>query len=257
AISDGIRPIFPYFYFDEEMLRVKKLQEVIFADWANPMWDLLNVKYLVDLDGYFASWDEEDTSKVGLEHLEVVDEHVRINPGVEKEVFIRYQTELMEDKAFLEGLAGGDLEVKKTAYLNDADTGSVIKPSAEFSEGKEDISLVRRKSDEMTVDVTVPRPAVVVFSEFWFFPWSVEVDGAKARLIRAYNVLQAVQIPAGKHRVRFYFNSRHWKFVLPFVVSYGTVLALLLYIAYYYRQERKRKEPNIGVPRQGSPGIIK
>jgi len=238
AIQDGIRPIFPYFYFDEEMLRVKDIQEVIFADWSNPGWDLLNVKYLVDLDKYFASWDEEDTSKKGLEHLKVVDEHVRINPGVEKEVFVRYQAQLTDDESFLKGLAAGKLDVKKIAYLNDADDSSLIKSTPKEIGGKEELSIIGRKTDEITIEVTVPRPAVVVFSEYWFFPWGVEIDGRKARLLRTYNVLQGVRIPAGRHRVRFYFNSRHWKFVLPFLISYGLMISLAIYAWYWYRRER-------------------
>jgi len=243
AISDGIRPIFPYLYFSEEMLRIKKLQEVIFANWANPMWDILNVKYFVDLEGYFATWDEEDTSKVGLEHLEVVNEHVRINPGVEKEVFVRYRTELIDDNSFLREQAAGNLNVIKVAYLNDADADSMIPFEPELSEESEEISVIGRKTDEITVEVTVTRPAFVVFSEFWFFPWSVEVDGEKARLLRTYNVLQGVRIPTGRHLVRFYFNSRHWKFVLPFVVSYGVIFILLSYILLEYCRGKKYHNP--------------
>ena len=227
-----------------------KLKEALLNDWSSPMWDLLNVRYFVDLDKYFNSWDEEDICKGGLEHLEVVDEYVKINPGAEKEVFVRYRTELTDDKSFLYNWAAGELEVKEIAYLNDADAGSMIPFAPELTEGVEEISVIGHKTDEVTVEVTVPRPAFVVFSEFKFFPWSVEVDGEKARLIRTYNILQGVKIPGGKHRVRFYFNSRHWKFVFPFIVSYGTVLILLLYIAYCYHKDREKKERNIGVPEQ-------
>ncbi len=245
AFADDIRPIFANFVNEEWPVRVRELQWFLLNDWANPMWDLLNVKYFVDLEALFVTWDEEDISRKGLEHFEIVDEHVRINPGAEKEVFLRYRAQLTDDTTFLENLAAGRLDVKEVAYLNTADAGDLIFPGAESPVAGGEIVVSGRKTDEIDVEVTVPQPAFVIFSEFWFFPWSVEVDGKEARLLRAYNVLQAVQIPAGKHRVRFYFNSRHWKFVLPFIVSYGTVLALLLSIVYYYRQGRKKKESNI------------
>jgi len=244
ALSDKIRPIFPYFYFDEELLRVRQMQEVIFADWANPMWDLLNVKYLVDLDGYFAAGDEEDTSKKGLEHLQVVDGHVRENPGVEKEVFVRYRTELMNDETFLKGLAAGELDVKKVAYLNDTAADLLIEASMEVSGDGPEISVVGRKTDEMVADVTVPRPAIVIFSEYWFFPWRAELDGQAVPLLRAYNILQGVKVPAGNHRVRFYFDSRHWKFVVPFLISYGLMLFLIIYIVYWLFKSRKKSSCN-------------
>jgi hypothetical protein len=239
AFFDGIRPVFANFYLDEELLPVRQFQEVIFSDWSNPGWDLLNVKYLVDLDKYFAAWDEEDTSKKGLEHLKVVDKHVRINPGAEKEIFLRYRAELTDDQSFLKDLGAGKLDVKKIAYLNSADADPLNQADLIPPKGEEEINIIRRKPDAITVEVTVPRAAIVVFSEFWFFPWRVEVDGRKAPLLRTYNILQGVKVPAGKHRVRFYFNSRHWKFVLPFIFSYGLIFFLIVYIIYAYFQRRK------------------
>ncbi len=235
ALTDNLRPIFPYLYFwDHEMKRTLDLQAVIFSDWSNPMWDLLNVKYFVDLDRHFAAWDEEDTSKVGLDHLQVIDERVRVNPGAEEEIFVRYRAEPVgSDGSFLEMLKSGEADVKNVAYLNDPEGSSLGPPGAV---GEEVVSIISRKPDEITAEVTVPTEAVIVFSEFWFFPWRAEVDGEAAELSRAYNVLQAVRIGEGTHRVRFYFNSRHWKFVLPFVVSYGLMLCLVFYIVYWHRR---------------------
>ncbi len=243
ALTDGIRPIFPYLYFDEEMSRLRKLQEVLFADWSGPMWDLLNVKYFVDLERYFDLWGEEDSSRAGLDHLIAADDRVRVNPGVEKEIFVRYRAELTDDDSFLEGLASGELEVEKVAYLNSDDARFLIVSPGPSPEGREEISVIGRKTGEITVEVTLPREALVVFSEFWFFPWSVEVDGEKAALARTYNVLQAVRVPEGKHRVRFYFNSRHPAFLVPTIISWGLVLILLLYCLYQYIRI-KQSPPN-------------
>jgi hypothetical protein len=237
ALGDGIRPIFPYFLLDEELRRVRELQEVIFADWSNPMWDLLNVKYFVDLDRYFASWDPEDTSRKGLEHLSAADEHVRENRGAEEELFVRYRRQRVEsDGWFLDNLRSGRLDIKNTAFLDQISPDIPVPGGTEAAAGGETIDILKRRPDEVLASVSLPRPGVLVFSEFWFFPWSVTVDGRPRLLRRAYHVLQAVELDAGEHLVRFYFNARHWKLVLPALFSSVLVVALVVSIIYWRRR---------------------
>jgi hypothetical protein len=225
ALSDGIRPIFPYFLLDEELRRVREVQEVVFADWSSPMWDLLNVKYFVDLDAYFASWDPEDTSRAGLDHLSVIDGRLRVNPSPEKELFLRYRAEpVVRDEDFLRDLRSGRIDVKTVAYINSADEKTALRPSA--AEGAGALRVTARRRDRIAAEVDLPSPAWLVFSEFWFFPWRAELDGQPAPLHRVYHVLMGTLVPAGPHRVRFYFHSHHWMLVLPAVFS--SVIALSL-----------------------------
>ncbi len=230
AFTDGIRPIFTYLYIEEEMTKVREVQEVIFDDWSHPMWSLLNVKYFVDLEGYFDLWGEEYTSRTGLESLIRVDEHVRVNPRSEEELFVRYRRRHVEtDEWFLEGLRAERLDLENTAYLDGVDPGIPIPGDEAVDRGGEEIEILERKPDEIIARVRLPRPGVLVFSEFWFWPWRVTVDGESRHLRRAYHILQAVELEAGEHMVSFYFNSRHPAFLIPVVVSIGLIVILGLY----------------------------
>ncbi len=236
AYRDGIRPIFPYFYIDEEFRRVRKIQEVIFSDWSHPMWSLLNVKYFVDLEGYFASWDEEDTSRAGLDALVSLDEHVRVNPGAEDELFLRYRrARSSSDEQFLEGLRAGNLSVESTAYLDELDPALIFVPDNVVAAEEAKIQIVNRKPDGITAQVSLSHPGVLVFSEFWFFPWRVTVDGLPRSLRRAYLVLQAVELEPGEHLVSFYFDARHPLFLVPGAVSALLILLSCLYCLRQYR----------------------
>ena len=241
AFIDDIRPIFAYFYIDEEFRRVREIQEVIFEDWSHPMWSLLNVRYLVDLEGYFALWDEEDTSLTGLDSLARMDEHVRINPRAEDELFIRYgSVEIQSDEWFLEELRAGRLDLERTVYLDG------INQAIAFPEGVsppalgEEIEILEREPDQIVARVKLPRPGVLVFSEFWFWPWRVEVDGESRPLRRAYHILQAVELEGGEHRVRFFFHSRHPAFTVPAAFSAGLAVVLGLYCLIFLLREKFR-----------------
>ena len=233
AFGDGIRPLFAYFYLDHQWYPVSRIKDIILKDWSHPMWNLLNVKYFVDLHRY-VDLDTERVVSRGLEKLRPVDPHLRINPAAEKELFVRYQSELIkDDESFLNNLRRNKLDLERVAYVNRRNEERLIKEVAGETEGEEKVEIISRKPDEIVAEVTVPRKALVIFSEFWFFPWQAEVNDKKADLFRAYNVLQGVKIPPGCHRVRFYFNSRHWKFVLPFIISYSLILLLVIYILYW------------------------
>jgi hypothetical protein len=248
AFQDGIRPIFPYLYIDEEMRRVREIQEVLFSDWSHPMWGLLNVRYFVDLDRYFAVWGEADSSRRGLESLAPLDERVRENRGAEEELFVRYRRRRVEsDGWFLDSLRSGDLDISAVAFLDGISPEIAIPAEGDVPFGGEKIEIRDRRPDEVVVSVTLPRPGVLVFSEFWFFPWSATVDGRPRPLRRAYHVLQAVELDAGEHLVRFYFNAHHWKFVLPALFS----AVLLVVLAVYMIRQRRRLGPSPG----GGPAV--
>ncbi|MFN8476001.1 MAG: YfhO family protein [Anaerolineae bacterium] len=58
----------------------------------------------------------------------------------------------------------------------------------------------------VVVDVTADAPALLALSEVWYPGWQATVDGAPAPLLRAYDTLMAVPVPAGAHAVELRFD---------------------------------------------------
>ena len=58
----------------------------------------------------------------------------------------------------------------------------------------------------VAVDVTADAPALLALSEVWYPGWQAAVDGAPAPLLRAYDTLMAVPVPAGAHTVELRFD---------------------------------------------------
>jgi hypothetical protein len=70
--------------------------------------------------------------------------------------------------------------------------------------------LVNFKFGNNTVDAEVEasEPSLVVVAQTYYHNWRAEVDGRPASLLRANVAFQAVQVPAGAHKVHLFYRDR-------------------------------------------------
>jgi hypothetical protein len=66
------------------------------------------------------------------------------------------------------------------------------------------------KFGTQTVDaeITADAPSLVVIAQTWYHDWRVYVDGKPATLLRANYAFQAVQVPAGTHKIHLAYEDR-------------------------------------------------
>jgi hypothetical protein len=69
------------------------------------------------------------------------------------------------------------------------------------------VRLTDRAADDVALEVEAARPALAVLSDRFDPDWSVEVDGAPQPLLRADGIFRAVEVPAGRHAVRFHYRT--------------------------------------------------
>jgi uncharacterized membrane protein YfhO len=70
---------------------------------------------------------------------------------------------------------------------------------------------------------------MVSISQSFYHPWKAYVDGARVPLWRANHAFQALQVPAGKHRVWLRYEDRMFR--LGASISGALVLLLVLFVA--------------------------
>jgi len=222
-----VHPLWAFFCLDEEFVRVAEVKGAMLEDWSNPFWDILRVKYIVDLDRYFGDWDEEDVSRRGLEHLRRVGENLWLNPGCEPtSVFFRGRTEVMPREEFVRKLREGDLDLGSTAYLEPEYAGFSL-PSAAPSTAR--ITVTDSRPGEVTVWAEAVSPGIAILSDYWFFPWKARLDGEEIEAFPVNNALIGAALPPGRHQVQFYFDSWHPAFLFPIIFSGLLALALVFY----------------------------
>lgn len=109
------------------------------------------------------------------------------------------------------------------------------------------IKLTKYAPDYVEYDYTAGKPGMVVFSEIYYpYGWNAYIDGKPADHFRANYTLRAMNVPAGKHHIRFEFRPAT-------VEKWGKVSVACSYLIYLtilgiagfgiYKTIKRRKEP--------------
>jgi hypothetical protein len=69
------------------------------------------------------------------------------------------------------------------------------------------LSHVRFAQNQVDAEVQAAAPSLVVLSQTFYHLWQAEVDGRRVPLLRANVAFQAVQVPAGTHRIRLVYRD--------------------------------------------------
>jgi hypothetical protein len=91
----------------------------------------------------------------------------------------------------------------------------------------------RLTAQRIELEVEAEQASLVVFSQTYYHPWHAYIDGEPGRLLRANYAFQAMEIPAGRHRVRLVYRDR--AFYLGTAVS---ILAVSLCTLIWLRSRR-------------------
>ena len=68
------------------------------------------------------------------------------------------------------------------------------------------VALRTYRNTEVEIDEESPAGGFVVLNDIWHPWWFGTVDGKPAEILRANVVFRAIQVPPGKHAVRFEFR---------------------------------------------------
>src|SRR5262249_38927921 len=67
--------------------------------------------------------------------------------------------------------------------------------------------VTEQSPDDVALEVETPGPALALLGDRFDPDWSVELDGAPRPLLRADGIFRAVEVPAGRHAVRFHYRT--------------------------------------------------
>jgi hypothetical protein len=73
--------------------------------------------------------------------------------------------------------------------------------------------ILNSKFGTQTVDVEVEaaEPSLVVVAQTYYHNWQAAVDGQPMQLLRANHAFQAVEVPAGRHQIHFYYKDSEFE----------------------------------------------
>jgi len=85
--------------------------------------------------------------------------------------------------------------------------------------------------NEIRIDATLPKPAILVVSEVFYPRWQAFVDGEETETIRANYILRALALPAGDHEIVFRYDSSLVRKGLMITLSALVAMVLIIVAA--------------------------
>ena len=116
-----------------------------------------------------------------------------------------------------------ELDPHGELVLTSEDVGSIAPERRMAHAPREAATLERRTLSSLRFSVSAPDAGYFVVNETWFPGWRATVDDRPAPILRGNVIMQAVEVPAGRHVVELRFR--------PGYVLYPLALALLAWTA--------------------------
>jgi hypothetical protein len=174
----------------------------------NAILDVVNVKYLVAETNYIPPSERFD--------LVTESDGVRLyrNSRCLPRLNLYSQWQVVPDRRkMLEVMKSTDFRPSEIVLLEESPSAA---PSPTFTGAS--IVVERYTANRVIAQVTAPREGVLLLADTWYPGWKVSVDGKTAPLLRANHILRATVVPAGEHRVEFYYD--------PVIFRIGSLVSL-------------------------------
>jgi hypothetical protein len=136
----------------------------------------------------------------------------------------------MDDTNSVWELARGNFDGATMVFLQPADRPEVAVSNRTAAR------ITGAKFGNATVDfgIEAAAPCLAVVAQTYYHDWRAEVDGRPVPLLRANIAFQAVQVPAGAHRVRMYYQDRAFELGAALSVC-AWVICLVAGLAFWRR----------------------
>ncbi len=120
-----------------------------------------------------------------------------------------------------------DTDLATTAIVNQSEFSI-----ADTYDATGSIQLAEAGVNEMVYEADVPKASLAVFSEVYYPEgWTATIDDQEVPVLRANYVLRALEIPPGKHTIRFRFAPRSYTIGNSVTVGASVLLVLSVLLA--------------------------
>ena len=172
----------------------------LYPSWRSPFADLFGVRLIatgVPAERIDTSLKPGDLNLIARTR----DAYVYENPRALPRVMMVGDWKVVK---FDELTASGwppDVDPQKTVLLETAPRASQLT----MFESAGSARLARYGNTEIVVEVNSPSGGILVLNDVWHPWWGATIDGAEAEIMRANGIFRAVELPPGRHTVRFTF----------------------------------------------------
>jgi hypothetical protein len=134
------------------------------------------------------------------------DAYVYVNPHALPRVMFVDGWQLADFDALIETGAWPEFDPARTLLLETPPPVLLGSPPSGSKQAPGAATIAHYENTIVEIDVTAPRAGFVLFNSAWHPWWRATVDAKPAEVLKANVLFRAVEVPAGKHRVRFDFE---------------------------------------------------
>jgi len=99
------------------------------------------------------------------------------------------------------------------------------------------------QDEQVIIEVSTPQPGYLILADTFYPGWKAEVDGvAVERIYRAYGYFRAIEVPAGEHIVRFYYQPLSFRVGINLSVTTLVAYLIFLFVQVLYFGKTKEKD---------------
>jgi hypothetical protein len=182
----------------------------LFTQADSPLWDLLNVKYVLT--------DQELGGKWKLTYQDAGSVKVYRNRNVLPRAFITYRAEIVNDAAYsLERVMASGFNFRESVVLEEKPAGWT--EPAKVPDSAATVHITSYQANRVTVEVETSADGLLVLTDTYAPGWKASLDGDPVSLHIANHAFRAVVVPAGSHFIEFVYR--------PPIFYLGAILSLL------------------------------
>lgn len=108
-----------------------------------------------------------------------------------------------------------------------ADSAATAPPAAGTA------AIVRETTREIVIDATAPEDGFLLLADTFYPGWKAHVDGAATPIYRANHSVRGIQLPKGRHEVRFTYEAPGFELGLRITLLALTLLLIWTAAAFY------------------------
>jgi hypothetical protein len=187
----------------------------LFRQTSSPLWDLLNVKYILtdkDLEGkWVLVYQDESSIKIYR------------NRNVLPRAFVVHHAVIADNAdQSLEQVLDPAFDFREKVVLEKKPAGWGETP-ANFT-STDSVRIVNYRPNHITMDVQTTSKGLLVLTDTYTPGWKAFVDGHPTPVYVANHAFRAITIPDGHHQVEFIY--RPWSFYVGAILSLCTLITL-------------------------------
>jgi hypothetical protein len=177
-----------------------ELLDIARADPASPIFDLLNIRFLVTDQPIDEQWGEDTAEKLEIFH----DGWTPIyeNPDVMPRAWTTTNSIHLPDDEVLSYLSDQSERIGQEVVLSDPDS-----PQVDGNGDAGSAEIISYENTRVVIEASMPENGYLVLADTYYPGWSATVNGEGSEIYRANHAFRAVHLSEGDHQVEFTYQQ--------------------------------------------------